>query len=856
MSLHNVLFCLIARNLCNTVIMNHNSSAKRCAGDDSLHEHARHQMSDLLTLLPGDIVFSIEIVLYAYAKLEAMLSMNTDSKHESAAGSKMIYLASFMPEHFIYGYTVLDTSLWKPILKSVCEFPIETTRALWRIYFSFFRQPVENVLDYCDAEIKGGNTSAVLFLFEKDAFIFPKLRESWTNTDDLPPHIHEISQTLRFTEYASVDLWLRYIDAAELRAKRSQTEDDVVWSRVHDSYLFAKSVIGQATDSMPFWKRYITFLNTRIHSSIEQKEILRCSYQEALMLPVYGIHELMEEYLEFEKTAQIRNSDDSRTIVLSGMFKTSHQKALAALDFIGKESSASFMRYVRHWPKPACYLANMCDAKWYPHAQNIYFSPDRKNLEMEQAMYSRYFRSNFDETSHDTRAYIFWLKRLSYELSNPLELRFTSEMWVNRVHHVFTSVLADLPHHVDLWISLAKFFVLNKQQERAIHTYERALCLFPTNLILTGVYADALSTTLLQCSKDFFPDVRVHSLSLPFAKQRAVQIFEDLIDLLSSIRCKTFSETDSATEKETLISEEEIVKRVQSAYFLYVHWSLQNLHMPGSPHMANVISGLRERIADRPSLSSAYMHLKTNIHDKRIPLNPAESVLSSGKNLESRWKDNPRCSAYSELLEGLTKLCRKSGSDDVPFVSWCGDLEAYIQKQCFNDKGTTVSLRISHYLRASANNLRDIYVEQLRYLQRGTFERGKIMLALFKRVFADAHGLEAVSVSHADIAPLVCASINKSLLKKVHEGSLVNATLIASEIPQAVPDTTIRDSPEEYLRVESAPELCTVIGVDDPMSKLLNALPSKKDCLQSVAGLAGRAPSTICIINLYRANPL
>ena len=835
---------------------------------DPLDSSDLGNLNSLVKLLPQDLAWTVQAAVYCYSKIHT--SIGCDNRFQSPSDSILsgIYLSSFTPEYFVYSCTILDHFMWTKVLTQVREFPVDITRFLWKIYFSIYTHPVQKILDYCTSEFDGGNYRYILFLFESHARSFPKLGSSWSDLTLIPQNLRDISFMLHFTEYTSVALWLIYLNAAEKDAFSSASDDDVVWSRVHESYLYAKSVIGQALDSLPFWRRYIEFLNTRIHSSLEQKNIIRHAYQEFLMSPVEGISELIEEYIGFEEGLQPTGpSEQKRSVLLGADFKSANQRALLVLNELSSDATAK-ATFKDFCSRPICLLAKRCDTNF--EATEEYSEPKATfdDTLMERQIYAKYFQSSYDESPQDIAMYMQWQKRIIYELSNPLELRFTSEVWIHRMAYVYISALENLHFHVDIWLDFARFLLIHRQFERAIHVYERALFVFPIDGVVRCVYADVLSTALLHCPTVMFPKkyhTKISPLDIPAAKQRSIQLFEDLILTLKKVGASDEKMFGAREEKPQFSAGVmELCTRLKGVYLAYIKWSYHHLNQNALPHITNIIEKLYKEAVSCMYLQNVFHLINANIHTLTNDGNlrnvtqkcTCEGWFPGQLRTVTKTFHHPS-PVYPPMVDDFMHFSRHRRNAIFSFSSWCLTFETLLQKEGLCPMFTRIMEQIpssSHTRKSAIKQSRQN--DSARTVYSATLFRDPLIVALFMHLL----GMEVRYTTgvpqpqcEAEIIKATCVSLNEENLLPLSKGtskSFGKSPIEQTQPPLAIGNDITTEFPgaEDYLEVTESKET--------PLDFLLKTLPSRSGCLRAVPELHQRVPSTSSLLNILRSQSI
>ena len=828
----------------------------------------------ILNFLPAEAARSARMLLYSHKQLMSLLPLQTDELLSATLTATAFSIASCMPSHYIYSQTLFDYALWESFTKHLVRFPLEITRHHWRIFFSIFPTAVEALQNYCKTETDAGNFREIMFLFERNSSTFlPQSPLKAIDFSSVDQHFRILSVAITMTECATVPLWMLYLDAAEKNAQSSGEEDDVAWARVHSSYIFAKIIIGQASDATPFWNRYVHFLENKIHPSIEQKELLRSVYQESLMSPIFGVTELMDPYMTFETNLLPKSHlTTQRKVTLGSDLQSAHQRATMTQAEI---QARTVDEKQICWPKPVNYIPRRCDTLSSTISHKTHSTVPSMNTHIEQLLYQRYFQSNYDESPVAVSQYVAWRKRILFELANPLELRFTSDTWINRMTYIYSSALQPLRFHVDLWVEYAKFLLLHRRHERAIRVYERALEVFPTDIIIRCAYADALGSTLVNSPKQHFTvpvDATMAINELPLSKQRAVMMFQEYFAMVRQIRFSKVPVGSYNGQASTSTEIDQICAQVTSMYIAYIRWSHHALHHHARSHIVDIYQKMHQISLDvqwfgeivRRTFPYVYHITKdTSMTDTIRNLCADELYLtdSSTKPAKSPASIDQECSLHFLQPNGTIP----------PFYDWCAKLQKTMQRENIRPKCSNLVSQIEHLCRTSAQRksgkASDAVSKPMPTLLESALTKDPVVASrLFQVLGTTVAGDTDKRESQLPVLlQSICTKIQPEVLVVSKQGAINTPTrVINRDSPIHIEDTDKQESgkklhgmnisAQEQTKKES--ENFKSLSAEETLHALLETLPAKVGCQRSVEDLRGKVPCVKYVINLLRSNPL
>ncbi|KAK2609740.1 hypothetical protein N8I77_003227 [Diaporthe amygdali] len=366
------------------------------------------------------------------------------------------------------------------------------------------------------AELRArNNVESIRSVYERFLAVFPQSADIWTAYMELELSMNNFGGAEELFKRTlptirNVRLWTVYLDYIRRRNDLSDTTGQAR-ETIAKCFEFVLSSVGVDKDSGPIWAEYIQFIKSgpgqvgeTDWASRQKMDQLRKTYQRAIAIPTRNLNTLWREYDQFE---------------------------------MGIDKKVGRALLAQHSP-------NYMSAKSTNMAlDNITRGLQRTNLPRLPPA------PGFDGDDDYTEQIELWKKWISYEQSDPLDLKTEDSATLKkRVLYVYQQALMALRFWPEMWVDAAEWCFENEMvgpdgRDNGLELLLQGIEANPESVLLALKHADRVEATHPVAEGDEAKANRGNAIKAPYSK-----VLDTLYDLVKKAKDQEKAVIDKINE--------------------------------------------------------------------------------------------------------------------------------------------------------------------------------------------------------------------------------------------------------------------------------------------------------------------
>ncbi|KAG8157678.1 hypothetical protein KVR01_012340 [Diaporthe batatas] len=372
------------------------------------------------------------------------------------------------------------------------------------------------------AELRArNNIENIRSVYERFLAVFPQSADVWTAYMELELSMNNFGGAEELFKRTlptirNVRLWTVYLDYIRRRNDLSDTTGRAR-ETIAQCFEFVLSSVGVDKDSGPIWAEYIQFIKSAPGqvgetdwASRQKMDQLRKTYQRAIAIPTRNLNTLWREYDQFE---------------------------------LGIDKKVGRALLAQHSPN-------------YMSAKSTNMALDNINRGLQRTNLPRLPPApGFDGDDEYTEQIELWKKWISYEQSDPLDLKAEDPAtWKKRVHYVYQQALMALRFWPDMWVDAAEWCFENEMvgpdgRDMGLEFLLQGIEANPESVLLALKHADRVEATHPIVEGDEAKANRGNAVKAPYNK-----VLDTLYDLVKKAKDQEKAVIDKINENHAMDS--------------------------------------------------------------------------------------------------------------------------------------------------------------------------------------------------------------------------------------------------------------------------------------------------------------